>query len=91
MTDGDARLHPCALTSVTCAVLLARSYLKPRTRLLLWSALCFFFLSLNNLLLVVDLAIWTTQDLRLLRGSALVGPTLLLYGFIFDTDRRTDR
>jgi hypothetical protein len=77
----------CALTSTACALLLARSYLHTRTRLLLWSALCFMFLALNNLLLVVDLALWTSHDLRVTRtATALAGVTVLLYGFIFDTD-----
>jgi hypothetical protein len=78
----------CALTSTTCAVLLARSYLRTRTRLLLWSALCFIFLALNNILLLVDLAVWTSHDLGVIRtATALVGVSILLYGFIFDTDR----
>lgn len=77
----------CALTSTACALLLARSYRRTRTRLLLWSALCFTFLALNNILLFVDLAIWTSHDLRVFRtATALAGVTVLLYGFIFDTD-----
>lgn len=77
----------CALTSAACAVLLTRAYLRSRTRLLLWSAWCFAFLALNNVLLVVDLTILTEQDLRVARtGSALIGVSLLLYGFIFNLD-----
>jgi hypothetical protein len=77
----------CALTSTACALLLARSYRRTRTRLLLWSALCFTFLALNNILLFVDLAIWTSRDLRVIRiATALVGVSVLLYGFIFDAD-----
>ena len=76
----------CAITSGACAVLLARSYRRTRTRLLLWSAICFGFLLVDNILLVVDLAIWTARDLRILRTSvALAGLLVLLYGFIFDT------
>lgn len=81
----------CALTSATCAALLARSYVRTRTRMLLWSSLCFIFLAINNLLLVVDLSIWTSQDLRIIRtSSALIGVSILLYGFIFDMDRPGD-
>ena len=47
----------CALTSTTCAALLLRGWLESRARLLLWSFLCFACLSVNNVLLVVDLAI----------------------------------
>jgi hypothetical protein len=75
----------CALTSCTCAVLLTRSHRRTGSRLLLWSAICFGFLALNNVLLVVDLAIWTSHDLRVVRtASALAGVSVLLYGFIFD-------
>lgn len=41
----------CAVTSVLCAGLLVRSYLRSRVRLLLWSALCFVGLAVNNVLL----------------------------------------
>ena len=39
----------CALTSVFCAVLLMRSYRRQRTRLLLWSTLCFAGLAINKI------------------------------------------
>ena len=42
------------LTSLACMVLLFRGYASSRVRLLLWSALCFVFLSANNLLLVLS-------------------------------------
>ena len=59
-----------------------------RTRLLLWSAVCFAFLAVENVLLLLDLSVWTGIDLRAVRtGAALAGLTALLYGFIFDTDR----
>ena len=77
----------CALTSTTCAVLLARGYRRSRTRLLLWSAVCFGFLALNNMLLVIDLAVWHDVDLSVVRtATALTGLVALLYGLIFDTD-----
>ena len=44
----------CALTSLACAALLLRGYVRSRVRLLLWSGLCFAFLFLNNVLLFVD-------------------------------------
>lgn len=68
----------CALTSVFCALLLLRSYRRQRTRLALWSTLCFFGLALNNLLLVVDLVLVPDMDLALLRTSSAVGAMLLL-------------
>ncbi len=46
----------CALTSLTCAVLLARAWRRTGVRLLLWSFLCFTLLSVNNFVLVIDLS-----------------------------------
>ena len=76
------------LTCLACTVLLFRGYARSGLRLLMWSALCFVFLSLNNLLLFVDLVIFPTElDLRPYRlAAALVGLLFLLYGFIFESD-----
>ena len=77
----------CLLTSAACAWLLVRSYLKSRTKLLLWSAACFVMLALNNLFVVADVVILPGFDLTLLRSlSALAGVGLLLYGFISELD-----
>lgn len=78
----------CLATSVVCLVLLARSYLRTRTRLLLWSALCFVALSMNNLLLFTDVVVLPTEiDLLPLRQlSSLTAVGVLLYGFIWDSD-----
>lgn len=72
----------CFLTSLLCAVLLARSYRAQRTRLLLWSTLGFVGLAANNALLVTDLLIVPTAvDLSLVRaGTALAAVILLLIG-----------
>lgn len=78
----------CALTSMACAVLLWRGYLQSRARLLLWSALCFAGFCLNNLLLIMDVRIFTQVNLTLYRTlPALAGIALLLYGLIWDADR----
>ena len=75
------------LTCLTCTVLLFRGYRASGQRLLLWSALCFVFLTLNNLLLFFDLAVFAELDLRLYRlTAALVGLGFLLYGFIFESE-----
>ena len=75
----------CAVTSVTCAVLLLRSYHTSGVRMLLWSALCFSFLALNNLLLVLDLTVLPEVDLSTVRSiPAVIGLALLVYGFIWD-------
>ena len=77
-----------ALTSLACMGLLFRGYARTRVPLLLWSALCFVFLSLNNVALFVDTIVLPTQiDLRLLRlGAALAGIACLLYAFIWEAE-----
>ncbi len=77
----------CFLTSTGCAWLLARAYRRSRARLLLWSAAAFVLLALNNLTLVLDLVIFPTADLRLIRHSFALGAiAVLLFGFIWDLD-----
>ena len=78
----------CLATSLLCAILLVRSYLRGQTRLLLWSALCFVGLSLSNVLLFFDLVLFPTQvDLRPWRLlTALTRLIFLLYGFIFESE-----
>ena len=74
------------LSSLACTVLLFRGYATSRVRLLLWSALCFVFLTANSGLLVVDLT-YPATDLRPYRlVSALLGVGFLLYGFIREAE-----
>lgn len=72
-----------------CGVLLLRGYFRGRQRLLLWSGLCFSLLSVDNLLIFIDLIVFPTQvDLypeRLLLGC--IAMALLLYGLIWESDR----
>jgi len=76
----------CAITSVTCAGLLIRSFRHTRARLLLWSSLCFTGLALNNILLFVDLVIVPSVDLSIWRGSAALGGLLiLLLGLVWES------
>lgn len=75
----------CALTSVACALLLARGYLRSRTRLLLWAALCFTGLAMENVLLFMDLIVFPGLDLGLWRESiGLAAVSLLLVGMIWE-------
>lgn len=77
----------CVLSSTACTVLLFRGYVKRRVRLLMWSAICFAGLSVNNMALFVDLVLFPEIDLRLARlVPALIGMTFLLYGFIWDSE-----
>jgi Family of unknown function (DUF5985) len=75
------------LTSLACMVFLFRGYAASGVRLLLWSGLCFVFLTLNNFLLFLDLVVFPDIDLRPYRlAAALVAILLLLYGFIWETE-----
>jgi hypothetical protein len=78
----------CLLSSAACAWLLLRSYTRNGRRLLLWSAVCFFLLAINNLLVVVDLIVFPTAiDLALARQLAsLAAVVVLLIAFIWELD-----
>lgn len=76
----------CTVTSLVCAGLLLRSFLRSRVRLLFWSAACFLGLFVNNLMVLIDLdqiyfanvtnlAVW-----RLI--PALLGLAALCFGLI---------
>lgn len=77
----------CALTSIACAGLLLRSYRANKSRLLLWSTLCFVGLAINNVLLFIDLVLTGPDlDLRFFRsGSALVAMALLTIGLVWES------
>jgi hypothetical protein len=76
----------CALTSIACSVLLIRSWLRQRERLLLWSAGCFVGLAVNNCILFFDLVVVPYTDLTLWRnGVALAAVVLMLAGLIWET------
>lgn len=75
----------CVLTSVVCAYLLLRAWLRTRTRLLVWSSICFWLLALNNLVLAVDILLLPDNDLSIVRGfTALLAVSVLLAGFIWE-------
>lgn len=75
------------ITSFACTVLLFRSYFQKAVPLLLWSALCFVGLTINNVFLFLDLDVFTTIDFRPIRLiAALVGMLFLLYGFIWESE-----
>ena len=77
----------CLASSSACAWLLARRYARTQARLLLWSAICFVLLSINNLLVVIDLLVIASIDFSIARLLAsLVAVLILLYGFIWELD-----
>ncbi len=74
----------CALTSLTCSVLLWRSHVATRSGLLFWSALCFLLLTGSNVLLVLDKIVLPDVQLTLWRlGLALAAVVLLLFGLVW--------
>lgn len=77
-----------ALTSIGCMLLLFRGYARSSVRLLFWTALCFVFLSINNVVLFIDTIVFPTEvDLRVLRlVAALAGIASLLYAFIWESE-----
>ena len=79
------------LTCLACTILLGRSYVRTRVRLLLWSTLCFVGLAASTILLFFDLVVFPTElDLRTWRlAFALAGLACLLYGFIWDSGEDT--
>ena len=77
----------CMAASTVCAVLLVRTYVRTRSRLLLWTAVSFSFLAINNLLLVVDMLVVRHIDLWPERAITFQAALLvLLYGFIWEAD-----
>jgi hypothetical protein len=73
----------CALTSVTCMLLLLRAFKQTRIALLFWSGIAFLVFAATNVLLFVDLVLVPQFDLLLARTViTLVGVVLLLYGLI---------
>lgn len=75
----------CAATSLASGLLVFRGFRRSGTRLLLWCALFFLSLALENVILFVDLIIVPDIDLSAVRSViALVGVTLLLVGLIWD-------
>jgi hypothetical protein len=75
----------CFATSGACAILLGRAYRKTSARLLFWSCLCFGLLACNNLVVILDMLVIPTVDLRALRiGFALAAVAVLIIGFVWD-------
>ncbi len=72
------------ITSFACMIFLFRGYKQKRVRLLFWSGVCFVGLTVNNVLLFVDLVTFPAMDLRPARFLAsLAGMLCMLYSFIW--------
>ena len=76
----------CAAAALSCAVLLLRAYARSGTRLLLWSGVCFSFLTASNALIAVDLLTLPDVGLFWLRNLlSLAGVSCMLWGLIWDS------
>ena len=77
----------CLATCVVCAGLLVRSWLKTRTRLLLWAAASFVCLAINNFFLLADTTLFPSTDLSAFRfGAALIGVSILIFGLVWEAE-----
>jgi hypothetical protein len=77
----------CLITSSVCAALLLRAYRANRTKLLLYTAIGFGLLAVNNMFLVGDMVLFANINLwpyRVAANLATVG--VLLYGFMFEVE-----
>ncbi|MDY6945802.1 MAG: DUF5985 family protein [Pseudomonadota bacterium] len=77
-----------ALVTAVCSVLLLRGYARSRSRLLLWSGLCFLGLTVSNALLFIDLGLLgPATSLYMWRlGTAAAAMLLLVYGLVFESE-----
>lgn len=75
----------CLASSAICAFMLSRSFRRSPSGLLFWSAACFWLLSANNLLLVMDLIVLPNADLSIARALISVAAVVtLLFGFVWN-------
>lgn len=75
----------CSLTSGLCTWLLIRGYLRGRVPALMWSAVCFLLLTLNNVAVFLDIVVLPHIDLSLLRlALSLAAVSVLVFGFVWE-------
>ena len=86
MTIAESIYLACGITSLVVAAMLLRQYLRVRSRLLLWSVICFVGLAVNNVLVYVDLVMYTGVDLSLYRTVAgTLAMVIMVYGLVWET------
>lgn len=77
----------CALASLLCAVLLGLGARRVRSRMLVWSAICFALFAAANIVLVLDFVVFPGPDVRLWplrQGLSLLAVGSLVYGLIIE-------
>jgi hypothetical protein len=77
----------CFIGSGLCAYLLVSAFRRSNEKLLLWSAICFCLLAVNNLLVFIDIIVLPEVNLTALRSlTQLAAVSVLLYGFIWEIE-----
>lgn len=77
----------CFITCAICAGLLVRSWFKTRTRLILWIAISFVLLAVNNFFLFADTTLALDVDLSPFRViSGVVAVSILIFGLIWEAE-----
>ena len=75
------------IAACVCAALLMHSYFRTRTRLLLWAALSFIALAINNFFVIADMVMFPDAGLLGWRyAAALAAVCMLIYGFIWEVE-----
>jgi hypothetical protein len=86
VTIAEGIYLACGVTSLVVAAMLLRQYLRVRSRLLLWSVICFVGLAVNNVLVYVDLVLYTGVDLSLYRTVAgTIAVVIMVYALVWET------
>jgi hypothetical protein len=76
----------CAATCLLCAILLLRGYRHTRVTLLFWSALCFFGLMIDNIMLYVDVVVVPDVNLAIWRKvPGFLATLLLVFGLVWES------
>jgi hypothetical protein len=77
----------CFIACAICAALLVRYWHKTRTRLLLWLAVSFVLLAVNNFFLLADTTLFPSVDLSVFRTtSAMAAVCMLIFGLIWEAE-----
>lgn len=76
-----------AITCLGCALLLVRGYMRSKMRLLFWSSFFFFALTVDNVIVFLDLVVFPQVNFSFFRNSfTLGGLFLLIYGLIYESE-----
>jgi hypothetical protein len=77
----------CFIAACVCAGLLLHAYVRNRVRLLLWAALSFIALAINNFFVLADMILLPDVNLLGWRyAAALAAVCILIHGFIWDVE-----